>query len=150
MPRHLLLLAAVLLVPSAQAETAPLTTAPFQTAPTQATPTSLRSPQARMVDGYLAYGQFKMGRYAQAFEIWQRLAAEGDADAAFQLGVMLEDGRGQPADLVQALGYYHQASNAGSSRAAHRLAALYATGAPGLPADPTLSRHYRALAEAGD
>lgn len=138
MPRYLLLLlAAVLLVPAAQAQD-------------QTGPTSLRSPQARMVDGYLAYGQFKMGRYAQAFEIWQRLAEEGDADAAFQLGVMLEDGRGQPADLEQALTYYRQASDAGSQRAAHRLAALYAAGAPGLPADPTLSRHYQALADTDD
>lgn len=121
MPRHLLLLLAfVLLVSAAQVQA-------------QAEPASPRSPQARMIDGYLAYGQFKMGRYAQAFEIWQRLAEEGDADAAFQLGVMLEDGRGQPADLEQALTYYRQASDAGSQRAAHRLAALYAAGAPACP-----------------
>lgn len=104
-------------------------------------------PQGRMIDSYLAYGQFKMGRYVQAFDIWQRLAQAGDADAAFQLGVMLEDGRGTPVDLEQALFYYRQASEGGSRRAAHRLAALYENGAHGLAADETLSEHYRNLAE---
>lgn len=89
-----------------------------------------------MIEGYLAYAQFKMGRYEEAMTIWENLAAQGDADAAFQLGVMHEDGRGTPADLDRALHYYHQASDGGSHRAAYRLAKLYAEGAPGLPAEP--------------
>ncbi|MCG6658202.1 sel1 repeat family protein [Halomonas campisalis] len=108
---------------------------------------SVASPQGRMIDSYLAYGQFKMGRYEQAFDIWQRLAMEGNADAAFQLGVMLEDGRGTPPDLERALSYYRQASEGGSRRAAHRLAALYGEGAPGLAVDHALSQHYRKMAE---
>lgn len=108
---------------------------------------SVASPQGRMIDSYLAYGQFKMGRYEQAFDIWQRLAMEGNADAAFQLGVMLEDGRGTPHDLERALSYYRQASEGGSRRAAHRLAALYGEGVQGLAADHALSQHYRKKAE---
>ncbi|MBZ0329492.1 SEL1-like repeat protein [Halomonas sp. ANAO-440] len=103
--------------------------------------------QGRMIDSYLAYGQFKMGRYEHAFEIWQRLAIEGNADAAFQLAVMLEDGRGTPPDLERALAYYRQASEGGSRRAAHRLAALYGEGAYGLAADHALHQHYRSIAE---
>ncbi|MBA2778297.1 tetratricopeptide repeat protein [Billgrantia kenyensis] len=101
--------------------------------------------RSRMIDAYLAYGQFKMGRHEQAMAIWQQLAAQGDADAAFQLGVIYEDGRGTPSDLERALHYYHQASDGGSRRAALRLAELYAQGAPGLPADPSLGECYRSL-----
>lgn len=77
-----------------------------------------------------------------------RLAADaGQAKAAFQLGVqaLREDGL-HPADPGEARRRWEQAAAAGHPLAAHRLAGLLASGAPGLPADPQAAEHYAALA----
>ncbi|MGN6155773.1 MAG: SPOR domain-containing protein [Sphingomicrobium sp.] len=51
--------------------------------------------------------------YAQAIAIWRPLAANGDADAAFNLGQAYRLGRGVPVNLAAAKTWLEKAANAG-------------------------------------
>jgi TPR repeat protein len=78
-----------------------------------------------------------------------RLAAEaGDAKSAYQLGVLNVAGElDNPADPVEAAHWWQKAAAAGHPLANRRLAELYRTGAPGLPADADKARSYATEAE---
>lgn len=94
---------------------------------------------------YKAYAEFKMARYDSARHIWEVLAALGNADALFNLGVLAEDGLGEPADLKKAEALYVSAANAGGFKAQYRLGMLYSAGGV-VPRDTALARHYFGLA----
>ncbi|MBE7638441.1 hypothetical protein GUA87_16410 [Sneathiella sp. P13V-1] len=53
---------------------------------------------------------FKQGAYQKAYEIWLKAAQNGDADAQFNVAVMLENGQGIPRDLFSALKWYELAA----------------------------------------
>jgi len=73
-------------------------------------------------------------------------AKAGDANAAYQLGVLSLAGDTQhAADAQQAIDWWIQAANAGHPAAAYRLAELYRAGAPGIPADLALAEHFATL-----
>lgn len=99
---------------------------------------------------YKAYAEFKMAHYDSARQIWDILAGLGNPDALFNLGILAEDGLGEPANLKKAEALYVSAANAGGFKAQYRLGMLYST--PDSPMrDLEKARHYLALAaEHGD
>lgn len=58
-----------------------------------------------------AYGS---GNYARAHELWQKLAAEGDAQSMNNLGVLYDQGKGVEPDKGRALHWYAEAAKAGN------------------------------------
>ena len=61
---------------------------------------------------------------------WYRKAAEqGDADAQYSLGVMLDNGAGVPEDDAAAVRWYRKAAEQGDADAQHKLGRMYADGA---------------------
>lgn len=102
----------------------------------------LRNPA---MGNYKAYAEFKMTHYAKAREVWETLAEVGNGDALFNLGVMAEDGLGEPRDLVKAEALYTSAAHGQNFKAQYRLGLLYSTG--GLLAKNTeKARFFLALA----
>lgn len=70
---------------------------------------------------YKGYAEFKMAHYAEARQIWTALAERGMGEAWFNLGILAEDGLGEPRDGPEARRRYEQAARAGSRNAALRL-----------------------------
>ncbi len=87
-------------------------------------------------DGIAAYA---LQDYATAESIFRQHADAGDADAAFRLGWLYENGRGAVAGgnhLKEAATWYARAADRGHAGAAERLAALAAEGILPEGADP--------------
>ena len=107
----------------------------------------LRNPA---MGNYKAYAEFKMAHYDFAREVWQTLAEVGNGDALFNLGVLAEDGLGEPKSLPKAEALYASAANAGNFKAQYRLGLLYFVGTL-LPRDVDKARLYLTQAsEHGD
>jgi TPR repeat protein len=70
---------------------------------------------------YKAYAEFKMARYAEAREVWATLAEAGDGEALFNLGILAEEGLGEPRNPGKAEGLYIRAARAGDFKARYRL-----------------------------
>lgn len=85
----------------------------------------LRNPA---MGNYKAYAEFKMTHYANAREVWETLAEVGNGDALFNLGVMAEDGLGEPRNIAKAEALYVSAANGNNFKAQYRLGLLYSTG----------------------
>jgi TPR repeat protein len=67
---------------------------------------------------YRAHAEYRLARYAQAREIWATLAEEtGNAEAWFMLGVLAEEGLGEPRNPARAEAFYLRAAQAGHARA---------------------------------
>lgn len=77
---------------------------------------------------YEAYAAFKMARYAEARQTWERLAERDVAEAWFNLGVLAEDGLGEPRDDQRALRLYQRGALGGSVKAQYRLALIHLDG----------------------
>lgn len=77
---------------------------------------------------YKAYAEFKMAHYAEARQIWQALADKDVAESWFNLGVLAEDGLGEPRDPAKALALYEQGARGGSVKAQYRLALIHLEG----------------------
>jgi TPR repeat protein len=107
----------------------------------------LRNPA---MGNYKAYAEFKMAHYDFAREVWQTLAEVGNGDALFNLGVLAEDGLGEPKNLTKAEALYTGAANSGNFKAQYRLGLLYFAGTL-LPRDVDKARLYLTqAAEHGD
>ena len=99
---------------------------------------------------YKAYAEFKMAHYDTARHIWETLAGLGNPDALFNLGILAEDGLGEPRDLKKAEALYIAAANAGGFKAQYRLGMLY-SGSDPATRDVDKARHFLSLAtEHGD
>jgi TPR repeat protein len=96
----------------------------------------LRNPA---MGNYKAYAEFKMAHYDFAREVWQTLAEVGNGDALFNLGVLAEDGLGEPRSMSKAEALYSSAANAGNFKAQYRLGLLYFAGTQ-LPRDVDRAR----------
>ena len=101
------------------------------------------------IGNYKGYAEFKMARYESARRIWEALDGIGFGEAAFNLGILYEDGLGVARDLERAVGYYRRGAENGSVKAQFRIGKLYWQGAPGIPPDRVGGRRYLALAAAG-
>lgn len=105
----------------------------------------LRNPA---MGNYKAYAEFKMGKYAEARRVWETLAAVGNGDALFNLGVLAEDGLGEPRDMRRAEQLYTSAAHAGNFKSQYRLGLLYSAGEL-LPRDLGKARAFLGMAAAG-
>jgi TPR repeat protein len=100
------------------------------------------------IANYKGYGEFKMGKYESARQIWELLATRGNADALFNLAILAEDGLGEPKNMKKAEALYTAAANAGGFKAQYRLGMLYSAGVL-LSKDPDKARRYLSMAGAG-
>jgi TPR repeat protein len=98
----------------------------------------LRNPA---MGNYKAYAEFKMGHYAAARAVWQTLAEIGNGDALFNLGILAEDGLGEPRHMGKAEALYASAAAAENFKAQYRLGLLYFAGTQ-LPRDSDKARLY--------
>jgi TPR repeat protein len=63
---------------------------------------------------YRAHAEFRLARYAQARELWAALADEtGNAEALFMLGVLAQEGLGEPRNPARAEAFFTRAAQAG-------------------------------------
>jgi TPR repeat protein len=76
-------------------------------------------------DGRRAYDA---GRFTDAMGIWAELRQQGNAAAAFGLGMIFDLGNGTPADPESAFLFYMAAANAGLPAAEFNVAAMYDSG----------------------
>lgn len=99
---------------------------------------------------YKAYAEFKMAKYAEARQIWQALAERDVAESWFNLGILAEDGLGEPRDGQRALEFYERGALAGSTKAQYRLALLYLDGRLVDPDRKLAERWLEAASAGGD
>lgn len=94
---------------------------------------NLASPAAAgpFEDAVMAYGR---GDYALAMQLFRPLAAQGNAIAQYNLGVMYHDGKGVPKDYAEAMKWYRLAANQGGAGAQYNLGLMYKDG-EGTPRD---------------
>ena len=98
----------------------------------------LRNPA---MGNYKAYAEFKMAHYDAARAVWQTLAEIGNGDALFNLGILAEDGLGEPRNMARAEAFYASAAAAENFKAQYRLGLLYFAGTQ-LPHDSEKARLY--------
>jgi len=77
------------------------------------------------VEGYDYYNK---GAFSKAFQMWQRLANEGSANAEYNLGILYSRGEGVIQDHQKAFEWFHRAARRGLAASQIRIAAMYATG----------------------
>lgn len=83
----------------------------------------------------------KRGDTPRAVAIWRTLAGQGNADAAYNLGVVHQYGDGVACDAQAALKWYKQAAEAGDKPAQFQVGLMYQNG-EGVPADPKLAHEW--------
>ncbi len=76
----------------------------------------------------------RIGETGQAMAIWQTWAARGDADAAYNLGVIHHYGDGVAKDTREAIKWYKLAAERGDKTAHYQIGLIYQNG-DGVPAD---------------
>lgn len=91
---------------------------------------------------------FDAGRFEVARHLWLPLAAAGDADAALDLGLLYDLGRGVPQDSSMAYRWYRQAGEAGLAQAAFNVGVMLDSGT-GVPRDGAEAALWYARAAAG-
>lgn len=74
------------------------------------------------------YQSYLKGDYADAYDEWLPLAELGDAEAQFNIGVMLDEGAGRARDLAAAVSWYRKAAEQGFVDAQTNLAMMYLRG----------------------
>lgn len=100
-----------------------------------------------MKDGARYYLQ---GDYTRALAIWRPLAAQGNAEAQNNLGLLYLHGKGVPANLTEAVRYFQLSAAAGSALGQNNLGGLYRDGR-GVPRDyGRAARWFAAAASQGN
>lgn len=98
---------------------------------------SVKSKNARSIGYHLAEVEklsriavdaFEADEYQLALRIWSSLAEQGQAEAAYRLGMMYDMGLGADRDSVKAAYWYQRSAEAGHVHAQHNLAVAYANG----------------------
>ena len=97
---------------------------------------------------YRGYAEFKMARYDSARRIWEALDQRNFGEAAFNLGILYEDGLGVARDMERALGYYRRGAMLGSPKAMFRVGVMHWLGAPGVAIERDEGRRYLSMAAA--
>lgn len=100
---------------------APLIPAVLLAAPALAAPKAVAPAAAAAPDVKAGVDAWEAGDYAKAVAVWRPLAIAGDPDAQFNLGQAYKLGRGVPADLNQAEGWYRRAAKQGHLQAEDNL-----------------------------
>ncbi len=105
----------------------------------------LRKPE---YGNYRGYAEFKMAHYDSARRIWEALDQRNFGEAAFNLGILYEDGLGVARDIERAMAYYRRGALLGSPKAMFRAGVMYWLGAPGVAVDRREGRRYLSMAAA--
>lgn len=105
----------------------------------------LRKPE---YGNYRGYAEFKMAHYDSARRIWEALDQRNFGEAAFNLGILYEDGLGVERDIERAMAYYRRGALLGSPKAMFRAGVMYWLGAPGVAVDRGEGRRYLSMAAA--
>ncbi len=71
---------------------------------------------------------YDRGDYATALKELRPLAAQGDAQAQFNLGVMYDNGKGVPQDYAEAIRWFRLAATQGYALAQYKLGVMYQDG----------------------
>ncbi|AVA14485.1 MULTISPECIES: SPOR domain-containing protein [unclassified Sphingopyxis] len=100
---------------------APLIPAVLLAAPALAATKAAPPAAAAAPDVKAGVDAWEAGDYAKAVAVWRPLAITGDPDAQFNLGQAYKLGRGVPADLGQAEGWYRRAAKQGHLQAEDNL-----------------------------
>jgi len=90
-------------------------------------------------------GSTNQGAQARSLPELRKLAAQGDADAQWQMGVRYHNGESVPRDDVQAMQWFLRAANQGHATAQATLGAYYWAGR-GVPQDLSKAYFWSALA----
>ena len=104
---------------------------------------------AASADFQTAYEAFNAGDYETAYAEWMPLAEEGSAAAQFNIGLLLDEGKGRERDMKQAVEWYHRSADNGFARAQFRLGELYESGEDIVERDLILARKWFAIAAEG-
>ena len=87
--------------------------------------------------GYMALSpDSKKFQPSEAFQLFSKASAAGDAEAMFELGKLYEKGIGTAQNVPEALKLYQKSADLGFADAINDLGFLYYQGAEGLPRDP--------------
>lgn len=78
------------------------------------------------IGNYRGYAEFKMAHYATARRIWEALDERNFGEAAFNLGLLYEDGLGVEKNIDRALSYYRRGAANGSAKAVFRVGIVLA------------------------
>jgi len=90
------------------------------------------------------------GGSAKTVREWRSLAAAGDSNAQYNLGVIYDFGKGVPEDDAEAAKWYRLAAGQGDAMAQFNLGLMHANG-EGVPKDDAEAvKWYRLAAEQGD
>lgn len=76
-------------------------------------PTASAAPAASKTQVEDAAAAYTSGDYVKARQLWQELAAKGDARAMNNLGVLFDRGQGVPEDPAEAVRWFKQAAESG-------------------------------------
>ena len=74
---------------------------------------------------YMAYAEFKMAHYDVAQAMWRSIQGKGAGEAAFNLGILYEQGKGVDANIETAINYYRQAAENGSRAGAYQVGLMH-------------------------
>ena len=93
---------------------------------------------------WLLAAGFALGAGELSLEACRQGAAQGDAEAAYQLGVRYEIGDGVRRDGLRAVANFRKAADKGHREACRKLADIYESG-KGVSKNPVLAAKYRAM-----
>src|SRR5512139_2203903 len=71
---------------------------------------------------------YNRGDYKTAYRLFRKMAAQGDAKAKGNLGVMYEQGQGVPQNYAEAVKWYREAAEQGDPVAQYNLGNMYRHG----------------------
>jgi hypothetical protein len=86
-----------------------------------------------------ALAAFDRADYGKSLQLYKQAAAEGNAQAEYNVGLFYERGYGVPKDYAQALQWYRKAAAQGDAAAECGLAVFYQNGLGGLVQDDDLA-----------
>jgi TPR repeat protein len=73
-------------------------------------------------------GDFRQGRFSEAFQAWQEAGQAGDARGALYIGVLYDSGLGVAQNYAKAMAWYRRASALGSAAGAFNVGVMYDSG----------------------
>lgn len=83
-------------------------------------------PESAAQETRAGLADYQAGRFEEARDAWLRSAESGNAEAAYYLGVMANEGHG--GDAVEALRWFEEAAGKGHAKAQYNLALAYERG----------------------
>jgi TPR repeat protein len=88
--------------------------------------------------------------YVSAYKIFKDLAEQGNAEAQYNLGILLRGGKGVTEDVSQAVQWFEKAANQGLPQAQYELGNAYEFGTGVKQSYPSAAKWYKKAAEHGN